>query len=172
MSYIRYVIGVDPSGAYDEGKGTTGLAVYDRQDNKIVSIATVSATDYDCIESYFWANLERIVGMSERFYPSVIMIEDFLVYSTHATTFTNSRMETCQLIGFLKAELYSITKQYYLEPASAVKTRWTNKILAHSGYVEAIGASCYHELIKERALYTHELDAIRHAVHCGRFVIK
>ena len=62
--------------------------------------------------------------------------------------------------------------RYMLEPASAVKTRWSNSILVHKHYVDCIGASCFHPLIEGRALMTHELDAIRHAVNGGKYKFK
>ena len=171
MSYIRYVIGIDPSGAFHEGKGTTGIAVYDRQEDKIVDITTLCASDYPSLEAYFVAHHSLITKLRHKYLDVVVSIEDFLVYGTHATTFTNSHMETCQLLGYLKTILYTECVKYYLRPAAMVKKRWSNDILAHKGYVRKVGASCFHERVSG-ALATHMLDAIRHAVHCGKFEVE
>lgn len=171
MSYIRYVIGIDPSGAFHEGKGTTGIAVYDRQKDKIVHITTLCASDYDCLEAYFVAHRSLIKRLQHGYRNIAVSVEDFLVYGTHATTFTNSHMETCQLLGYLKTTLYTEGIKYYLRPASIVKKRWANNVLEHKGYVRRVGASCFHECVKG-ALATHMLDAIRHAVHCGKFEVE
>ena len=171
MSYIRYVIGIDPSGAFHEGKGTTGVAVYDRETDKIDYITTICAADYNCMEEYFLRHWQVIQGIRMRYPSAVVSIEDFLVYSTHATTFTNSHMETCQLLGYLKTKLYTEKIPYYLRPAAMVKKRWTNDILAHKGYVSKVGTSYFHPYV-DGALATHMLDAIRHAVHCGKFELE
>lgn len=175
MSYVRYVIGVDPSGAFHEGKGTTGLAVYDIKNDRIVQVATVAATDYDCLEGYLLGNLHAILDLYKYYHDvmygnTVVSIEDFLVYATHAASFTNSKMETCQLIGLLRCELYTRKIKFYMRPASAVKSRWTDEILAYNGYIKKNGAHCYWE-DRAKPLATHERDAIKHAVHCGKFEV-
>ena len=172
MSCIRYVIGVDPSGSFNEGKGTTGIAIYDIVDDAIIDIKVVCAADYDSLEAYLWGNW-RAIGMLYVCYCDegcVVSIEDFLVYATHAVSFTNSRMETCQLLGFLKAMMYNMDIKYYMRPASTVKSRWANHILAHNGYIKQVGTSCFHQAV-DGPLATHMLDAIRHAVHCGLFEV-
>lgn len=171
MSYIRYVIGIDPSGAFHEGKGTTGFAVYDRQEDKIVHISTLCASDYPTLEEYFVAHYVKIFRLRLEYQNAAVSIEDFLVYSTHATTFTNSHMETCQLLGYLKTTLYVERIRCHLRPAAMVKKRWANNILAHKGYVKQVGTSCFHDCV-DGALATHMLDAIRHAVHCGKFELE
>lgn len=172
MNSIRYVIGIDPSGAFNEGKGTTGIAVYDKQEDKFTDVLAVCAADCSSIEQYFWDNWIAITELYNRYrlFGCVVSVEDFLVYATHAATFTNSRMETCQLLGFLKAMLYNTGIKYYMRPASAVKKRWANTILAHNGYIKMVGASCFHPLV-DGPLATHMLDAMRHAVHCGLFEV-
>ena len=171
MSCTRYYIGVDPSGAFNEGKGTTGIAVYDKKEDKIVYIDSVCADHYAKFASFFYETYTKLYGLAKH-YEAPIMIEDFVVYATHATTFTNSKMETCQLLGYLKTMCFTDNIRYMLEPASAVKTRWSNSVLVHKHYVDCIGASCFHPLIEGRALMTHELDAIRHAVNGGKYKFK
>ena len=180
MSCVRFVIGVDPSGAFYEGKGTTGLAVYDIKNDSIVQVLTVSATDFDNLEEYLLGNLRAILGLhyyyshlcedSKDVNETVVSIEDFLVYATHAASFTNSKMETCQLIGLLRCELYRQKIKFYMRPASAVKSRWTDDILAHHDYIKKIGNHCYWK-DRPKPLATHERDAIKHAVHCGKFEV-
>lgn len=172
MSYIRYVIGVDPSGSFNEGKGTTGIAVYDIKKDKIVEIRTVCATKYNCLEQYIDANWQVLNELCSDYTSTkeraMVCIEDFLVYAANATAFTHSKMETCQLLGHLKTQMWRWEIPYLIEPASAVKTRWSNDILVYKGYVEQKGKSYYHPCIRG-PLATHMLDAIRHAVHCGKF---
>lgn len=173
MHYVRYVIGVDPSGAFYEGKGTTGLAVYDRDDDRIVQVLTVSASKYNCLEKYLLANLTAILTLYKEYSKHanvVVSIEDFLVYATHAASFTNSKMETCQLIGLLRCELYKQKIKFYMRPASTVKQRWAENILVTKGYITKRGASYYWN-DRERPLATHERDAMKHAIHCGKFEV-
>lgn len=172
-NYVRYVIGVDPSGAFHEGKGTTGLAVYDISNDRIVQVDTVAATEYACLEKYLLANLKAIMNLYNQYSKlgvTVVSIEDFLVYATHAASFTNSKMETCQLIGLLRCELYKQKIKFYMRPASSVKQRWAERILVAKGYITKRGASYYWN-DRAQPLATHERDAMKHAIHCGMFEV-
>ena len=172
-NYVRYVIGVDPSGAFHEGKGTTGLAVYDIQKDRIVQVETVAATEYTCLEKYLLANLNAILRLYHTYNQAgnvVVSIEDFLVYATHAASFTNSKMETCQLIGLLRCELYLRKIKFYMRPASAVKQRWAENILVAKAYITKRGVSYYWN-DRPQPLATHERDAMKHAIHCGKFEV-
>ena len=168
----KYVIGIDPSGAYQEGKGTTGFAVYDRLRDRPVFLGSVYAGDYNSMEAYFKAVADTMLELRTVYgLHTVVSIDDFLVYAQNAMTFTYSKMETCQLLGYLKMVLYKYEIPMYIRPAVLVKKRWSNDVLAHRGYIKPNGKSWIGPT-KPDNLLPHELDALRHAIHCGMFEIK
>ena len=57
---VRYVIGIDPSGSFHEGKGTTGICVYDKQTDTVIDLQCVYAEKYETIEEYFEENYKQI----------------------------------------------------------------------------------------------------------------
>lgn len=171
----RYVIGVDPSGNFKEGKGHTGLAVYDMVDDRIIETGYTYAADFNRFEDYYIATYNAIIDLynkykSEDYQEPVVSIEDYKLYGTKAKSQINSYLETPRIIGYLLTLFYESGIEYYIRPAVAVKTRWHEDILTKYGYIKKIGKSYW--LRDEHTLLTHELDAIKHAVHCGKFEVK
>jgi len=99
----RYILSMDPSGSFHEGKGTTGLAVMDAVTNKFIYVGFISAHKYECQEEYFNAHLTWIAECMKRYKDDCILsIEDYILYSSNARSHINSHMETSQLIGLIK----------------------------------------------------------------------
>ena len=169
----RYVIGIDPSGNYLEGKGTTGLAVYDRKADKFTYTGYVRAETFDSQMSY-WKGVVRVIDLLlERYSSSVLSIEDYLLYSNAARSQINSTFETPQIIGVLKYAYCH--KTIYTRHASAVKNRWKDDILLRKGYLrhnKRIGYYIEDEMGTATQVIEHSRDAMRHAVHCGKFEVK
>ena len=40
----KYTLGIDPSGAYKEGKGTTGWCLLNNKNNKLTAVGTIKAS--------------------------------------------------------------------------------------------------------------------------------
>lgn len=123
----RYVLAIDPSGNYNEGKGTTGWCLFDLQNNKIAKFGTISAEDYPCQFQYWDAHVQLLDSLTG--YKPDVVIEDYLLYSNRAEAQTNSRLETPQLIGIIKYETYKRGLFIYIQTAMEVKTRWSNVLL-------------------------------------------
>lgn len=175
---VRYVIGVDPSGSFHEGKGTTGICVYDKKTDTVVKLVCVYAKDYMCLEDYFKANFAAIdmlcneyttVHKSEVITP-VVSMEEYLLYAKKAEAQIHSHMETCQLIGYLRVMIRDAGVPLYMRPAVIAKKRWTDSILVHRGLI-VYNKSSYYSSKWEGALPMHLRDAIRHAVHCAEFEV-
>lgn len=152
-----YILALDPSGSYHEGKGTTGWCLMYR--GKLISTGLIEAKKYDTDMKYYKAHLALIRKMADH-YPDnlVIVMEDYLLYAKRAQSQTNSRMETCKLIGIIQYYCYNNYLDCTLQTASQVKKRWTDEILEHEG----IKLPTTHA---ER----HARDAIRHAMHYTYF---
>ena len=168
----RYVVGVDPSGNFKEGSGHTGLAVYDVSADEIVCCGYTYAGDYARFEEYYWATWKQIVLLSKYFNDAPMSIEDYVLYGTKATAQINSQLETPRIIGFLMMQCWLNNIDVYIRPAVRVKKRWNEDVLVAYGYVHKKDRSYYLTVDSDTPLMTHELDAIKHAVHCGKFEVR
>lgn len=169
----RFIIGIDPSGAFNEGKGTTGLAVLDTATNNITYTGWIAAVNFPSLEAYFDAHIEWLKDCVHRYQDIVISIEDYILYADHAAAHTNTHLETSQLLGLIKWWCYKNDIPYTIRPAAAVKTRFSNAVLIREGYVfELPGGKLYTKVRTSRYLSNHELDAIRHAAYCNKFEIR
>lgn len=162
------VIGVDPSGSYKEGKGTTGIAILDC-DGQLENHFTINAQDYGSQIEYWRA----VLGMLETLAltnHAVFSVEDYVLYANSAKAQINSEMETSKLIGAITVLAHELSVKMYIRNAAQVMNRWSNKILLHkklifmqgNRYVDSTGAP----------INKHSLDALRHAVHCYYFELK
>lgn len=169
----KYIIGIDPSGAFNEGKGTTGLAVLNTHTNEIAYTGWIAAVNFPTLEAYFDAHIEWLADCVQRYQDTVVSIEDYILYADHATAHTNTHLETSQLLGLIKWWCYKNNITYTIRPAAAVKSRFTNNILKREGYIfEAAGGKLFTKVRKSNNLSNHELDAIRHAAYCYKFELK
>ena len=169
---VRYVLGIDPSGSFKEGKGTTGWCVYDRKVNKVIEIGSIRATGFDIAHEYWDAHLKILYYKHEQYGAElVVSIEDYMLYKNKTESQINSVMETSQLLGIIKHECWRTGITYYIRPAVQVKKRWTDAILIHKGILEPHNK---HLCVACRMSPTcdHERDAIRHAVHCAYFELE
>lgn len=160
----RYVLGIDPSGNFKEGKGITGWALLDTQSNKIAKFGYISAAMYTNQYAYWDAHITLIDSLAG-FAPAIV-IEDYLLYCNRADSQINSRMETPQLLGVLKFECYKRGIAIHVQTAVSVKTRWKDDILIKKGYLNKKGRSYY---IGSILVSDHIKDAIRHAAHYSVF---
>lgn len=160
MNNSRYVLALDPSGSYFEGKGHTGWCLLDQETNKIMKYGVIAAKNYSSQFQYWNAHVTLIDSMTG-FKPDIV-IEDYLLYGERASNQINSRLETPQLLGIIKYEAWMRGMFIYIQTAMQVKTRWTDEILEHKGYMHKDGRSY---CIAGKPLVSHIKDSIRHAVH-------
>lgn len=118
----------------------------------------------------FWdAHIRLIEEFNERYEGLHVVCEDYQLYKNKALAQTNSKMETPRLIGCIQLYCYMNEVILELEPASAVKTRWSEKILVRKGYLQERGEGY---TINERYVSNHIRDSIKHAVHYATFKIE
>lgn len=160
MNNSRYVLALDPSGNYNEGKGITGWCLFDNETNKIIKFGVIKSENFSCQFQYWDAHIKLIDGLTG-FKPDIV-IEDYLLYGNRSMNQINSRLETPQLIGIIKYEAYKRGLYIYIQTAMQVKTRWNDEALARKGYITKKGNKYY---IAETPLVSHIKDSIRHAIH-------
>lgn len=166
----KYTIGIDPSGSFKEGKGTTGWCVLDNTTNTVVQIGTVAAKNFDTYQLYWDAHLQLIKQLRKQYgSKTAVSIEDYILYKTSALAQVNSQMETVQLIGIIKHFCWERKYDWFMRPAVAVKARWADDILVHKGIINKINKHYVLPIDPTHALCDHERDAIRHAVHFNTF---
>lgn len=165
----KYIIGIDPSGAYKEGMGTTGWCIWDTRYDKIIAIGSIHASEYNSPHQYWQAHIDMLRVLQEDFEDICVSIEDYVLYQTKATSQVNSTMETCQLLGIIKHWCYMNDMTYYIRTASQVKTRWSDSILLAKHYISQQGKHTYAACRPGKPLCDHERDAMRHAIHCAYF---
>lgn len=166
----KYTIGIDPSGSFKEGKGTTGWCVLDNNANAVIMVGTLAAKDFETYQEYWNAHLE-LIGQLRRQYgnKTAISIEDYILYKTSAMAQVNSQMETVQLIGIIKHFCWEHKYDWYMRPAVAVKARWSDAILLHKGVISKLNKHYVLPIFPAHTLCEHERDAIRHAMHFNTF---
>ena len=169
---VRYVIGVDPSGNFNEGKGHTGIAIYDTVEDRIVDIDMTYAGDYDTWLAFFAATWQKILWYLEHFsnvdgYDNPVMsIENYVLYGHKMHEQTNSELETARAVGYLIMKAFEAGYHVYMRRAVDVKSRWSEDVLVRLGYIQERSGKYY---FNGKSTATHHRDAMKHAIHCGRF---
>lgn len=164
------MLGIDPSGNFNEGKGTTGWCILDTHTDKFLEVGAIQAAKCNCQQGYWFAHINMIEAMIKKYREAgiVVSMEDYVLYSHQAKAQINSAMETSQLIGVIKMLCYYKGIPLYMRTASQVKKRWTDHILCLKGYLRKSGSSFFADC-KGKVTCDHERDAMRHAVHCATF---
>lgn len=162
----RYILALDPSGAFHEGKGTTGWCLFDTAVNNTIQINALYAEKFETDCAYWKAHTDLIDRLHKEFPDLRIVIEDYFLYAHKAEAQINSKFETSQLIGILKLHTTGVKIKVVMRSASQVKTRWGNHILIRKGYLSNKKGSFFVNNIR---VNKHMLDALRHAVHEATF---
>lgn len=170
MSY-EHILAIDPSGNFEEGKGTTGLCLLDASQNKIIRLQDIHANAYTSKEMYWQAHIEYIKNTLEEYPNTIIIIEDFTLDPKRALQQSHSRMETPKLIGILQLYCTQNNIPYKMQRASEVKTRWADHILEFKKYIIKKNRM-YYIPFTNKPMSRHCKDAIRHAVHYRTFYNK
>ena len=165
----KFILALDPSGAYYEGKGTTGWCIYNCDMNSISLAGAIEARRYDTRLGYWDSHLALLRKFIERYKNQLhIVIEDYRLYASKADSQINSRMETCKLIGILQYFCEANQIPYTMQLAAEVKTRWADSVLLHKKLIVHTKRK-YTLPDKKTEINKHACDAIRHAVHYATF---
>ena len=167
MNY-KNIIAIDPSGNFEEGKGTTGTCIFDCVNNKITALRDISAKNYKTKEEYWQAHIDYLTTALETFKDSMVVIEDFTLDPRRAMQQSHSKMETPKIIGILQLFCQQHQIEYRMQRAVEVKNRWADHILEFKNYIEKRNRMYYLPYAKN-PMSRHCKDAIRHAVHCATF---
>ena len=159
-----YTLGIDPSGEFNKGKGTTGFALLDNVGD-IVDLKGVAAEDYKTRMAYWAAVIDEIRFIADTIDIQVSM-EDFVLYASSSKALINDGMDTSKLIGVIMFYCFSNGIPLYMRNASIVKKRWDEPILEAKGLISKRGNKWYYG---SDVTTPHERDALKHALHCHHF---
>ena len=164
MSY-KYIFAFDPSGNWHEGKGTTGWALMDWNE-RLLERGYIRADEYGCPEAYWQAHVDLIHKYNKLYKDNlIIVIEDYVLYRDQAMAQTNSKMETCRLIGLLQWKCWRLKQPYTMQLAASVKQRWADELLYREGILRKDGTAITHVQSGLNMNLIQSRDAFRHALH-------
>lgn len=168
----RYVLGIDPSGSFNEGKGHTGFSIFDREQELFIKVAQLEAVNFKTQTEYWHAHITQIAIVKETYKDVAFSMESFILYHATAMSLVNSEMETCQLIGIIKDYCYMHKLPLYMRPAVMVKRRWDEPVMEHRGVIYKHGKN--YGVYNTDCMYAtaHILDSMKHALHCAYFELK
>lgn len=170
MNY-DYILALDPSGNFEEGKGTTGTCLFDCANNNIYTLKDIHASAYNSKEEYWQAHTKFVEDVLFEFPNTVVIIEDFTLDPRRALQQSHSKMETPKLIGILQLYCKQNNIPYKMQRAVEVKNRWADHILEFKKYIVKKNRM-YYLPDKDKPISRHCKDAIRHAVHFATFYNK
>jgi hypothetical protein len=170
LKNYAYVLAIDPSGSYYEGKGITGWCIYNCLDQAVTISDIITARSHASMAQYWDAHIQLIERFNNKYKGRmIVVIEDYILYADKANDQINSHMETSKLIGVLQHHCFMKDIPYMMQLASEVKARWRDNILHHYGYIAVHGRFYVLPSSEKTRLIEHQRDAIRHAVHFANF---
>lgn len=170
MNY-KNILAIDPSGNFEEGKGTTGTCFFSAIENRVKQLKDIHASAYDTKEEYWQAHLKYIAQLLEEYADVFVVIEDFTLDPRRAMQQSHSKMETPKLIGILQLYCKQHSIPYKMQRAVEVKNRWADHILEYKKYITKRNRM-YYLPDETKPMSRHCKDAIRHAVHFATFYNK
>lgn len=161
----EYILAFDPSGNFVEGKGTTGWVLMDARE-KLLARGYISAKDYKCAEEYWNAHLDLIRFNHKKYGANlIVVIEEYILYRERSLSQTNSKMETCRLIGAMQYICWRLKQDYSMQLASSVKDRWSDELLLREQILYRDRSNLIHTDSNLSLGLGHTRDAFRHALH-------
>lgn len=171
------ILAIDPSGNFNEGKGISGWVLIAPDSGNIVKFGAIDASTSLKQEEHWQKHVELIEGINKEYEIDSIVIEDFILYASKASSQINSRFETVKLIGILQYHAFRNNLPIHFQTAVSVKRRWKNHLLKKKGFIttkEYLKGKKSYEMcyINGYKVNDHVIDALRHGVHFYYFHIK
>lgn len=166
----KTILALDPSGNFNEGKGTTGYCIYNTTSDKHdIYCNSISSKNFSTQLQYWEEHTKLISDCAKKYKSLVVVIEDYILYKDKASTQINSAMETSRLLGILQFHCYKKRLPVVFQLASAVKHRWADEVLQHKRLIKKEKDSWY---AGNYSIDRHAKDALRHAIHYDTFTNK
>lgn len=160
------VIAIDPSGNFTDGKGITGVAIAEVNEDTIdfdtLEFKDIRAVSFQNRHDYWKAIIDLITP------DSVVVIEKFQIRNNGFTV--GSAPETLMLIGVLIYTCENLGVKYVLQLPTVAKTRYKDNIiqLKVPKLIKTTNGRWY---FKTKMLNDHKIDALRHLLYYTRYNI-
>lgn len=164
---MKYVLALDPSGNYYEGKGTTGWCI--ARDGFIYDAGQIYSAESASQMAYWDKVISLLKNANLKLTKDdtlVIVCEDYRLYASKSESQINSNLETPQLIGVIKYWCYKHDIPCVLQMAAEVKIRWSDKVLKENGILNYRSRKYYCGKV---LIEHHSKDALRHCLHYMTF---
>lgn len=168
---FKYILAIDPSGAFDEGQGKTGWTVLDAQTLEVISIGYLDAGKFLCAQAY-WDAHTKLIDRYFKLYEKnlIVVIEEYTLYAEKANSQINSKMETCRLIGVLQHHCWVLKQPFSMQPANLVVNRWNDTVLQYKRIIKEAKKRSFVLCSNTNIwLNDHMRDALRHGIHYATF---
>lgn len=156
---IKKVLAIDPSGSFEEGKGTTGWVRATIEDGTITvdRLGSVKAENYESRTAYF--NVVKNLLLTQK--PDLVVIEDYRLYNhagAKASMQSYSLMETPRLLGVLENYASVVGVPVVFQMAHQMRP-WSEERLLLLGALERKNNRYY---IDEKITNEHVRCALKH----------
>ena len=168
----QYVLAIDPSGSFEEGKGCTGW-VLATGDGKVLRFGKIDAVEFIAAEHYWSEHIDLIEEIYSKYGEDLIVVlEDYVLYYEKAIVQSYSKMETSKLIGAVQVYCYNTSIPLILQRAVEIKARWSTEVLLKRNLLKGLGVNKSYALpVRDgfKKINRHILDAYRHMLHFVTF---
>lgn len=154
------VLSFDPSGNYNEGKGTSGYAI--SVDNSLpFMLGDIKSEGFSSRQAY-WYDHSNLIKVTN---PDVVVIESYKLFGHKSKQQIGSILETPQMIGYLEMVCWELNiPVIYQDPST--KLRHTDEILTKLEILTKHGNKHYY---KGESTNLHMRDALRHNIYFVKY---
>lgn len=162
------LLAIDPSGSFDTGKGITGYSIYNLNKQTLLTVGQIRAEDFEQKGDYYKEHLKLV----EKIKPNLIVIEEFTLYPSKASSFYNKELETSQLIGEIEGYARINKIEVIKQRASNIKgalykpnvlLKAINNQIEHNNLGKRMKKNQWK--FKGKVISNHIVDSIRHAAY-------
>jgi hypothetical protein len=156
---------IDPSGSFNEGKGKTGVAIIEYDENNkfdwdTLQAFSVDAKNFTARQDYWTEIIGNILRVADK-----VIIEQFQVRNNN---FTLGKMpETILFIGALIYSLEIMETPYVLQTPNQAKVRFKDELLLK--YIPTLEKRGSHYYLNNKIINDHVRDALRHLLYFQKY---
>lgn len=167
---MKYIF-IDPSGNFDSGKGHTGIATIEGNDDDFdwdtLKVSSISANDYPTRYEYWKAVCSCIYNPSVRSDNTTVIIESFLIRTDGILM--GSMPETIMLIGALAHQLDALRIPYTFQAPSTAKSRFKDPMLPKLVPGMTFNATTNRYYLHGKCVNDHIRDALKHLLYFQKY---
>lgn len=163
---------IDPSGNFDTGKGHTGIAtIEDNDDGELqwdtLIVSSIAAADYTSRHEYWKAVAKCLYEPGVSSDNTIVIIESFLIRTDGILM--GSMPETILLIGALVHQLEELKIPYTFQAPSTAKSRFKDHMLPYLIPGMTYNGSTHRYYLNGKCINDHIRDALKHLLYFQKY---